>query len=298
MATKAGKRAVLIAGPTASGKSALALDKARALGGVVVNADAMQVYDVLRVLTARPSEQDMGGVPHLLYGDISPAARFSTGDWQRAARRIIDAETDRPLVFVGGTGLYFDALLKGFAETPEVPAEAVREVEAELAGLDLEARGRLIAARDPAMARLLKVPDPQRVARALAVLKVTGRSLASFQSAEQSGLLDGFEIDRIVLSPDRLQLRERIAARFTRMLDAGAVDEVRALLAMQLDPRLPAMKAIGVREIAAWLDGTMSREEMTLRSVTATAQYAKRQRTWFRGRMADWIWLSSPADHP
>jgi tRNA dimethylallyltransferase len=285
----------LIAGPTASGKSALALERARVLGGVVVNADAMQVYDVLRVLTARPAVEDMGGVPHMLYGTVSPSLRFSTGDWFRAARNIVHEQGDRPLIFVGGTGLYFDALLNGFAEVPEVPPEVVKEVEAELAGLDREARGKLIVERDPETARLLKAPDPQRVARALAVLRATGRPLASFQAGEHRGLLDAFAVERVVVSPDRASLRTRIAARFEATLANGAVEEVRALLALHLDPGLPAMKAIGVREIAQWLEGAISREEMVERAITATRQYAKRQRTWLRGRMADWTWIEAPA---
>lgn len=279
---------MLIAGPTASGKSALAVERAREIGGVVVNADAMQVYDVLRVVTARPDPAEMGGVPHLLYGTVAPETRFSTGQWLRAAAGVLAEQGDRPLVVVGGTGLYFAALLNGFAEVPEVPASVVREVEAELAGLDREARGRLIADRDPETARLLKSPDPQRVARALAVLKATGRPLAFFQGQATRGLLDEYEVERIVLKPERGLLRERIARRFDAMLEQGAVEEVVALRALQLDPSLPAMKAIGVPEISAWLDGTIAREAMIERAVTATRQYAKRQRTWFRGRMADW----------
>lgn len=287
------KRAVLIAGPTASGKSALALARARELGGVVVNADAMQVYAVLRLLTARPSDEETGGVPHLLYGIIAPAERFSTGDWLRAVEALLAEHADVPLVFAGGTGLYFDALTKGLAEVPKVPPEIVREVETELAGLDREARGRLLAERDPATARLIRSPDPQRVARALAVLKATGRSLASYQQAPQRGLLDGFELERIVLNPDREVLRQRIAARFEAMFEAGAVEEVKALRALDLDPSLPAMKAIGVREISDWLDGKITREEAIRRAVIATRQYAKRQRTWFRNRMSDWTWIGS-----
>lgn len=283
----------MIAGPTASGKSALAVEKAQALGGVVINADAMQVYDVLRLLTARPSPGDMGGVPHLLYGSVSPAVRFSTGEWLRAVADLVAKQDDRPLVFVGGTGLYFDALQKGFADVPEVPPEVVAEVEAELAGLDGAARGRLIAERDPETAALLRAPDPQRVARALAVMKATGRSLASFQSTVTRGLLDGYELERVILNPERDVLRGRIAERFVSMLDEGAVAEVQDLLALNLDPKLPAMKAIGVREISAWLAGDLSREEMAERAVIATRQYAKRQRTWFRGRMADWTWIGA-----
>jgi tRNA dimethylallyltransferase len=285
------KRAVLIAGPTASGKSALALARARALGGIVVNADAMQVYGVLRVVTARPTEAEMGGVPHRLYGHVPPAERYSTGAWVAAAAAAIADAGERPLIFAGGTGLYFDALRQGFAEVPAVPPEVVAAVGRQLEGLDAAARGRLIAARDPAMAARLRAPDPQRVTRALAVLEATGRSLASFQDGAQKGLLDDFEVERIVLNPDRDVLRRRIAARFIHMLENGAAEEVEALLALQIAPSLPAMKAIGVREIAAWRAGTLGREAAIERAIIATRQYAKRQRTWFRSRMADWRWI-------
>lgn len=283
---------MLIAGPTASGKSALALERARQSGGVIVNADAMQVYDVLRIVTARPAAEEMAGIPHLLYGTVAPSVRFSTGDWLRAAQAVLaDASfAGRELIFVGGTGLYFDALTNGFAEVPQVPPEAIAAAEAEIAGLDREARGRLIAARDPAIAARLRAPDPQRVARALAVLNATGRSLASFQDDVQAGLLGDFEVERLVLNPEVALLRERIARRFETMMDRGAIEEVEALRALQLDPSLPAMKAIGVPEISDWLDGRISRAEAVERATIATRQYAKRQRTWFRGRMADWTW--------
>jgi tRNA dimethylallyltransferase len=284
------KRAVLIAGPTASGKSGLALARARESGGTIVNADALQVYDGLQVLTARPGPQEMAAVPHLLYGFVPPETRFSTGDWARAAEAIIAEAGDGPLIFVGGTGLYFEALTKGFAEVPEVSADALASAEAEVAGLDREQRGRLIADRDPEIAARLKVPDPQRVIRALAVLKSTGRSLARFQDAAQSGLLEGRELEKVVLNPDRDLLRQRIATRFVLMLEQGAVAEVKALLARGLDPSLPVMKAIGMREIGDWLAGALGKDEMIERAVIATRQYAKRQRTWFRNRMADWNW--------
>jgi tRNA dimethylallyltransferase len=282
------KRAVLIAGPTASGKSALALGKALELGGVIINADAMQVYGVLRVLTARPGPDDMQGVPHLLYGTVPPAVRFSTGDWLRSVEALLPDTAGRALIFVGGTGLYFEALTNGFADVPEVPAHVVREVEAELAGLDRAQRGRLIADRDPETAALLKAPDPQRVARALAVLKATGRPLASFQRDARRPPLDGYALERIVVDPGRDILRERIARRFEQMIGQGAVEEVEALRQLGLDPALPAMKAIGVREISAWLEGRSTREQAIELAVIATRQYAKRQRTWLRNRMADW----------
>ena len=285
-----GKRAVLIAGPTASGKSALALAKARENGGSIVNTDALQVYDGLRLITARPSDDDVAQAPHRLYGEVAPEVRFSTGDWARAAGRIIAEADGAPLIFAGGTGLYFETLTNGFADVPEVPADAVAWAEAQVAGLDREARGRLIADADPVIAARLKAPDPQRVTRALAVLKATGRSLASFQDALHEPLLAGWEIERLVLNPPREVLRQRIADRFEAMLGQGAVEEVEALLKRGLDPSLPIMKAIGVPEISDWLAGRLSREAMVERAVTATRQYAKRQRTWFRSRMADWDW--------
>ncbi|MGN6487762.1 MAG: tRNA (adenosine(37)-N6)-dimethylallyltransferase MiaA [Devosia sp.] len=289
---EAGRRAVLIAGPTASGKSALALRLARERGGIIVNSDALQVYGGLRLITARPSDADLAEAPHLLYGTVPPSVRFSTGDWARAARAIIAEHPDRTLIFAGGTGLYFESLISGFAEIPHVPPEAVAAAEAEIAGLDREARGRLIAARDPAVAARLKAPDPQRVTRALAVLNATGRSLASFQDDAQHGLLEGYALEKLVLNPEREVLRQRIARRFEAMFAEGAVEEVRALLALQLDPGLPAMKAIGVPEIAAMLRGELTETEAIERAIIATRQYAKRQRTWFRGRMADWEWVT------
>jgi tRNA dimethylallyltransferase len=287
------KRAVLIAGPTASGKSALALRRAQELGGTIVNTDALQVYDGLRLITARPGDDDLAAARHELYGFIDPAVRFSTGDWVRAAKGIVGEAGNTPLIFAGGTGLYFESLTKGFADVPEVPSSAFAWAEAEVHGLDREGRTKLIAARDPAMVERLKGNDPQRVIRALAVLKATGRSLASYQDEAVKPLLNGWTLERIVLNPPRDVVRERIALRFSSMLEQGAVEEVEAFLARKLDPSLPAMKAIGVREIGDWIAGRSTREEMIERAVTATRQYAKRQRTWFRGRMADWTWVES-----
>jgi tRNA dimethylallyltransferase len=286
------KRAVLIAGPTASGKSALALARARETGALVVNTDALQVYDGLRVVTARPSEAEMAGQPHRLYGTVAPDVRFSTGDWARAAGRIISEAADQPLIFVGGTGLYFEALTKGIADVPEVPAKDLAWAEAEVKGLSRDQRAKLIADRDPETAAMLKAPDPQRVIRALAVLRATGRSLASFQKSEQRGPLHDYELEKLVLNPEREILRQRIHDRFLFMLDHGATEEVSGLSSLGLDPTLPVMKAIGVREIADWQAGTATREAMIKRAVAATRQYAKRQRTWFRGRMSDWSWVS------
>ena len=286
------RRAVLIAGPTASGKSALALRLAQERGATIVNTDALQVYDGLRLLTARPSDDDLAEAPHRLYGTVDSAQRFSTGDWARTVASLIQQEGG-DLIFVGGTGLYFEALTSGFADVPAIPADAVAAAEQLIEGLDREGRARLIADRDPVIAARLKAPDPQRVVRALAVLAVTGRSLAAFQDGAQAGLLGEFEVERTVLSPPRDVLRERIARRFRSMMEAGAMEEVREFRRRQLDAGLPAMKAIGVSELSAVLDGRLSEAEAVERAVIATQQYAKRQRTWFRGRMADWTWIES-----
>ena len=283
------RRAVLIAGPTASGKSALALARARERGGIVVNADAMQVYDTLRVVTARPGPEDEASAEHRLYGTVPAAQRFSTGQWVRAVEDLLlGIEPERELIFVGGTGLYFDALTNGFADVPEISTALTLEVQQEIQALDEPRRMALLAAEDPETARRLKVADPQRVTRAIAVKRATGRPLSGFQQAQRPGLLEGWAVERYVLSPDRDVLRERIARRFEAMFASGAVEEVEALRALDLDPSLPAMKAIGVREISDWLDGGHSREEAITLATIATHQYAKRQRTWFRNRMGDW----------
>lgn len=284
-----GRRAVLIAGPTASGKSALALRLAAEQNAIIVNADAMQVYDTLEVVTARPCAADLALAEHRLYGTVPAATRFSTGQWLTAAQEVLDAVAPtRPVIFVGGTGLYFDALLNGFADIPQVPEAIAQDIAAETSGLDAEGRLALLQREDRITADRLGVVDPQRLIRALAVKRATGRTLSSFQDDQQAGWLTGFDIEPIVLDPDRAVLRERIARRFQAMFASGAVDEVKALLAQGLDPRLPVMKAIGVREIGGWLDGTLQRDEAIALATIATQQYAKRQRTWFRNRFADW----------
>ena len=280
---------MLIAGPTASGKSAMALARARSGGGLIVNADSMQVYGVLRVVTARPSAEEESLAEHALYGFVSPRNRFSTGEWLRAVERLVAAaEASRELIFVGGTGLHFDALTKGFAPTPEISPQVFEAIRSLVQDLNEAQRMALLEEEDPETAGRLKVADPQRVIRALAVKRQTGRALSSFQFDQRPGPLADWSLERTVLWPDREVLRERIARRFSNMFENGAVEEVEALLAQELDPALPAMKAIGVPEISSWLEGRMTREEAVASATVATQQYAKRQRTWFRNRMADW----------
>ncbi|WMT85796.1 tRNA (adenosine(37)-N6)-dimethylallyltransferase MiaA [Pelagibacterium sp. 26DY04] len=290
MAGTDGKRAVLIAGPTASGKTALAIEKARASGARIVNTDSMQVYGVLDRLTARPNAEELAAARHEMFGHIAPSVRYSTGAWLGDAQQQIQAaeKENQELIFVGGTGLYFDALIKGFADVPAVAPEFVAEAEKLIQGLDEAGRMALLTEKDPETARRLRVADPQRVVRALSVEMATGKPLSAFQETNGPGLLEGYALEKIVLMPERGVLRRRIGERFEAMMEAGAVDEVEALLALGLDPSLPAMKAIGVGEISAMLAGEMTREEAVEKAVTATRQYAKRQSTWFRNRFGDW----------
>ncbi len=283
--------AILITGPTASGKSALALRLARERNGVVVNADSMQVYDTLRVLTARPSEAEMEGIPHLLYGHVPAGAAYSTGAWLRDVTELLPrlkAEGKLP-VFVGGTGLYFKALTGGLSEMPGVDV-AIREGwRGRLAAEGPERLHDLLAARDGAAAAQLNRQDGQRIVRALEVLDASGRSILEWQAASGRPLIDRDSARFLVIEPDREQLVRRIEARFDQMLDKGALDEVRQLTALGLDPDLPAMKAIGVRELQAAMAGQLGFPGAIERAKIATRQYAKRQSTWFRHQLgAEW----------
>ncbi|MGX5668450.1 tRNA (adenosine(37)-N6)-dimethylallyltransferase MiaA [Rhizobium daejeonense] len=279
--------AILITGPTASGKSALALDFAKRLGGQVINADSMQVYDVLRVLTARPSEEEMGGIPHHLYGHVPPGNTYSTGDWLREAGDLLSRLKDRNVlpVIIGGTGLYFKALTGGLSDMPAVPDDIRRRLRGRLSAEGAEMLHRELAARDPAMAERLNPQDGQRIVRALEVLEATGRSISEFQGKAGPMLVDPARAGKFVVLPDRALLHERINRRFAGMFQQGAVEEVEALLALGLSPEMPAMKAIGVSQIAAMLKGQLSREEVIDMASAATRQYAKRQMTWFRNQM-------------
>jgi tRNA dimethylallyltransferase len=275
-------RPVLIAGPTASGKSGLALRIAEAQGGVIVNADALQVFGNWRVLTARPCEEDETRAPHALYGHVPAGGDYSVGHWLREVAAFL-SDGPRPII-VGGTGLYFTALTQGLAEIPATPpgirAEADRRREAEghealLAELDAETRARVDAL------------NPMRVQRAWEVLRATGRGLASWQDETGPALLPLSKAQALVLDAGRDWLAERIDRRFDLMLEQGALDEARANLALW-DPALLSMKAIGAPELIAHLRGEITLDEARAAAQAASRQYAKRQRTWFRSKMKDW----------
>jgi tRNA dimethylallyltransferase len=275
---------IVIGGPTASGKSALALDLARALDGVVINADSMQVYRELEILTARPGAADLAAAPHRLYGVLPAATRCSAASWVDMALAEIalaQGRGQRPIV-VGGTGLYLKALMEGLNLIPPVP-EPIRRATVET----LEALGNAgfheqLARWDPVMARRLAPGDTQRMVRAWEVMVATGRSLADWQAEAASGPPPGMVFDLLVLAPPREVLHAACEGRFRRMLAEGALDEVRRLLALNLDPGLPAMKAVGVPELAAHLRGEIDLDGAVARAQAATRQLAKRQTTWFR----------------
>ena len=279
--------AILITGPTASGKSALAVELARSHDGVVINADSMQVYDTLRVLTARPSNEDMEGIPHYLYGHVPAGQAYSTGVWLREATDLVERlrGEGRLPVFVGGTGLYFKALTGGLSDMPAIPSEIRSRLRARLLAEGAEVLHRELAAFDGAAAEKLNPQDGQRIVRALEVIEATGQSIAVFQGTTGPVVIDPDRARKIVVLPDRALLHQRINGRFEKMLAMGAMDEVQSLLALELSPDKPVMKAIGVSQIAAMLRGEMTRDEVLETGAAATRQYAKRQMTWFRNQM-------------
>lgn len=286
--------AILITGPTASGKSALALRLARERNGVVINADSMQVYDTLRVLTARPSEDEMEGVPHLLYGHVLASSLYSTGEWLREISALLPdlRKQGRFPVIVGGTGLYFKALTGGLSDMPAIPDDIRERLRSRLIEEGPAVLHAELSRLDPAMAEGLQPGDGQRIVRALEVIEATGKSIRDFQKASGPVIIDPDRAQKIVVLPDRPVLHARINRRFETMMESGAVEEVKALLALNLAPDATAMKAIGVSQIADMLAGRMSEAEVIEKSAAATRQYAKRQMTWFRNQMGeDWARL-------
>jgi tRNA dimethylallyltransferase len=281
------ENATLIAGPTASGKSAMALDLAERHDGVIVNADSMQVYSILDLLTARPEPADLARVRHELYGHVHPSRAYSTGAWLRDVERLARSGTlaGRTVIFVGGTGLYFRALVEGLSEMPEIP-HAIRERwRHELTESGAERLHDLLSERDPQAAGSIRPSDGQRIVRALEVLEASGRSIVAWQADRGKALIDRATARLLVVRPARNELVRRIDARFDRMIEGGVLEEVRALAALKLDPALPALKAIGFRELQAALDGLMGIDEAIERAKIATRQYAKRQATWFRHQL-------------
>jgi tRNA dimethylallyltransferase len=284
------KVAVLIAGPTASGKSALALAVAERIGGIVVNTDSMQVYRDLLIITARPGAAETARVPHLLYGHVDAAENYSVGRFLGDAAAALEAARaqGRVPIFTGGSGLYFKALTAGLAAIPPVPAEIRAAVRSRLAAFGPMALHEELSRRDPVAAARLRPADRTRIARALEVVEATGRSIAEWRHEGMPPLLDDARIAKIFLAPDRPALYRRIDARFDAMLSDGALDEVRALAARRLDPLLPAMKAHGVPWLIRHLAGDMSLAAAAAEAKKDTRHYAKRQFTWFRHQLADW----------
>ena len=283
---------ILIVGPTASGKSSLALRIAEKMRGDVINADSMQVYRELRILTARPSEEDESRVPHFLYGCCPIEKPFSVADWCAVAFAQIERsrEAGRTPIVVGGTGLYFKALLEGLAETPSIPDDVRREVRATLEEKGSAALHGELAEGDPVLAARLDPSDRQRISRGLEVFRATGRPLSDWQELPTKGPLTeankAGNICKVAFLPPREWVNQRCESRFDMMIEAGAIDEVAALSNPQGD--LPALKALGVPQLAAFLAGALSRDEAIERTVIATRQYAKRQYTWIRHQCAAW----------
>jgi tRNA dimethylallyltransferase len=280
---------VLIAGPTASGKSALALALAERIGGTIVNADSMQVYGDLRVITARPTPAEEARVPHLLYGHVDAAANYSVGQYLADARAALDEvrRSGRTAILTGGTGLYFKALTAGLAAVPPIPPEVRDSVRARLAKHGAPALHAELHKRDPAAAARLSPNDRTRVARALEVVEATARPLADWQTQGLPALI-GAEAPRVFIAPERAVLYGRIDARFGAMIAAGALDEVARLAARRLDPLLPAMKAHGVPWLIRHLAGEITLADAAHHARLDTRHYAKRQFTWFRHQLGDW----------
>jgi tRNA dimethylallyltransferase len=280
-------RITLIAGPTASGKSRLAMDLAAKSGAVIVNADSQQLYADLRVLSARPSAADEAQVEHRLYGIADAAEAWSVGRWSRAVLDQLADLGDRPVLLVGGTGLYFTALTKGLADIPAIPVEVRDGVEAALDAEGETVFRRRLAALDPAAADRIEAGDRQRLIRAMSVADHTGRALSDW-TVQTTPLLAPGTWTGLVVEPDRAALYANCDLRVTQMIEQGALDEVRALMARNLDAALPAMKAVGVRELAAHLSGETTLDEAIDATRQATRNYAKRQLTWFRNQTPDW----------
>jgi len=287
---------ILIAGPTASGKSALAMRLAERLNGVVVNADSMQVYRDLRIITARPSKQEEARLPHRLYGHVDASVNYSVGAWCYDVQQVLEQteQYGRVPILVGGTGLYFTVLTKGLAAVPPIPADIRERVRGKLAREGVAPLYQELLERDSAAAHRLMPNDKSRISRALEVVLATGRSLADWHREGMPPLIDAARAAKVFITCEREELKRRIEARFAGMLAAGALEEVRALAARGLDPMLPAMKAHGVPWLIRHLRGEITLDEAAAGGVMDTRRYAKRQVTWFKNQLPDWPW--TPAE--
>jgi tRNA dimethylallyltransferase len=281
--------AVLIAGPTASGKSQAALELAEHIGGVIINADSMQVYAEVPILTAQPSGTDRARAPHLMYGHVSAREVYSVGRWRDDAIAALAQIEGRTPIFVGGTGMYFMALIDGLAAIPAIPQDIRDAARALLEEIGVEQLHARLAARDPLTASKLRPTDPQRVLRAYEVFEATGRPLADWQEAPTAPVLKDKRIAAFVLDPPRPLLRARIATRFEAMVEQGGLAEAVALEG--LDPALPAAKLLGLAPLQALAAGTLTKAQALEAAITGTRQFAKRQMTWFRHRMAHYSWF-------
>lgn len=285
------QRAILIAGPTASGKSALAIEKAKDCGGYVVNADSMQVYDVLRVLTARPPEEDLLLIDHHLYGHVHPSHNYSVAQWAADVTNLLlraDLQGRVP-VFVGGTGLYFKALVGGLSQMPDVPVDVRQKWRSKLEQTGPETLHALLAKDDPKAGERIKPQDGQRIVRALEILEASGKNITFWQSKGSEPLIDVHASEKICLLPERPVLDVRVLERLHKMVQQGALDEVSALLALKLDAALPSMKAIGVPEFIDHVAGKTDLDTALRLANFSTRQYVKRQTTWFRHQLgANW----------
>ncbi len=284
-------RAILIAGPTASGKSSIALKLALACNGAIINADSMQVYRQLRILSARPDEDDEALVPHYLYGTVSAAQAYSTGMWVEDVAATLETvwNQGRTPIIVGGTGLYFYALEKGLSPVPDIAVEVREKWREKLAVQGVGALYDELKSLDRGMAERLKPNDSQRIVRALEVIEATGISLSQWHARDHSApVLAGNDIVRLVVSVDRQEVYRRCERRLDAMIEKGGLDEVRDLLALKLDPRLPAMKALGVPQLSEFLKGEVTLEYAIEKTKTETRRYAKRQTTWIKRNMIAW----------
>jgi len=288
----AADRAVFIAGPTASGKSALALALAEQFNGVVINADSMQVYRDLRIITARPTPEEEARVTHLLYGHVDAAENYSVGRWCRAAEQAFNDTIDQGHVpiFVGGTGLYFKALTTGLAVVPPIPTSVRADVRERLQREGAPALHSELVQLDPVTAQRVTANDRSRISRALEVVLATGRPLSDWHRQGLPPIVEPARAVKTFVTCERKELVRRIEARFATMLEGGALDEVKALAVRRLDPSLPAMKAHGVPWLIRHLEGAISLDEAMAGAVMDTRRYAKRQLTWFRNQMKDWPW--------